>query len=206
MQFDNVVSPPHPFIRQNMIVGAMGIPGTLAAMAWVHQRWSTRALNIFGFFLFVVVCLAFAIASRAGASPQLRFTLFCILYAVLNFGPNVATFVLPTEVFPTEVRATFFGLAAGCGKVGALIGSGVFGPIQRMAGVDAVYFVCAAVSTLGMLVTWAFVPSQRARPSDSTSPLASEDAHALDAVGEDTDHADESSRSLGLPVRNVNRS
>ena len=47
--------------------------------------------------------------------------LFLFLYGCTfffsNFGPNVTTFVLPAEVFPTEVRATLHGFAAAMGKV-----------------------------------------------------------------------------------------
>ena len=41
----------------------------------------------------------------------------------IGFGPNLATFVFPTVVYPIEIRATMHGLSAGCGKTGALIGA-----------------------------------------------------------------------------------
>jgi nitrate/nitrite transporter NarK len=42
-----------------------------------------------------------------------------ISYFFTEFGPNVTTFVLPGEVFPTRVRATGHGISAGIGKLGA---------------------------------------------------------------------------------------
>ena len=58
----------------------------------------------------------------------------------------------------TYPRATFFGLSAGMGKVGALIGSASFSSIQSAVGLDGVYYVCAGVSLLGAIVTVVFIP------------------------------------------------
>lgn len=43
-----------------------------------------------------------------------------------NFGPNTTTFVIPGEIYPTEVRATCHGLSAACGKLGAATGAYFF--------------------------------------------------------------------------------
>ena len=48
-----------------------------------------------------------------GASSGVKFFFFSLLIFSLNWGVNVSTYVLPAEVFPTAVRATFFGLSAG---------------------------------------------------------------------------------------------
>ena len=38
-----------------------------------------------------------------------------------QFGPNATTWLLPGEVFPTDIRATCHGISAATGKVGALV-------------------------------------------------------------------------------------
>ena len=38
-----------------------------------------------------------------------------------QFGPNATTWLLPGEVFPTDIRATCHGISAAVGKVGALL-------------------------------------------------------------------------------------
>ena len=35
-----------------------------------------------------------------------------------QFGPNATTWLLPGEVFPTDIRATCHGISAAVGKVG----------------------------------------------------------------------------------------
>ena len=52
--------------------------------------------------------------------------LYCFANFFQNFGPNVTTFVIPGEVFPTRYRATGHGLSAACGKLGAIVAQVIF--------------------------------------------------------------------------------
>jgi hypothetical protein len=62
--------------------------------------------------------------------------LYCSANFFQNFGPNVTTFVIPGEVFPTRYRATGHGISAACGKLGAIVAQIIFyqkgGSIQTM--------------------------------------------------------------------------
>jgi hypothetical protein len=40
-----------------------------------------------------------------------------------NFGPNATTYIVPGEVFPTEIRATCHGISSAAGKLGAIVGN-----------------------------------------------------------------------------------
>ena len=86
-----------------------------------------------------------------------------LLYALLYgsfWATKVTTYVLPTEVFPSQLRSSFFGLSAGMGKVGALLGGATFVPIADSSaayGYTEVFLACAAVALLGLLITHAFV-------------------------------------------------
>lgn len=62
------------------------------------------------------------------------------------------------------MRATFFGLAAGCGKVGALLGAAAFGPIADAIGIEGVYWCCAALALLGVVTTLSLIPLPTAAP------------------------------------------
>jgi PHS family inorganic phosphate transporter-like MFS transporter len=52
--------------------------------------------------------------------------LYCLANFFQNFGPNVTTFVIPGEVFPTRYRATAHGFSAACGKLGAIVAQTIF--------------------------------------------------------------------------------
>lgn len=51
-----------------------------------------------------------------------------------NFGPNVTTFVLPAEVFPTRHRAKAHGIASASGKLGAIIATFAFNALADVGG------------------------------------------------------------------------
>ena len=49
------------------------------------------------------------------------FIFYCIAGFFENFGPNVTTFVIPGETFPTRYRSTAHGISAASGKLGSII-------------------------------------------------------------------------------------
>src|SRR5205823_2158873 len=57
-----------------------------------------------------------------GANTPLVFLGFALFNLMVNLGPNATTYLLPAELFPTELRASGHGLAAASGKVGAAVG------------------------------------------------------------------------------------
>ncbi|KAK1741600.1 inorganic phosphate transporter [Skeletonema marinoi] len=63
-------------------------------------------------------------------SESLSSTTLVIIYLGSSFfgqcGPNCTTFLIPAEVFPTEMRTVCHGISASAGKLGALIASILF--------------------------------------------------------------------------------
>jgi MFS transporter, PHS family, inorganic phosphate transporter len=76
-----------------------------------------------------------------------------ISYFFAEFGPNVTTFVLPGELFPTRLRATGHGISAGVGKLGAFIGVFLFPVLQHALGLRGTLLLTAGISVLGALLT-----------------------------------------------------
>ena len=62
--------------------------------------------------------------SNHQSNAQAFVTFYC-LANFFNFGPNVTTFIIPGEIFPTRYRSTAHGITAACGKLGfvPLVGS-----------------------------------------------------------------------------------
>jgi nitrate/nitrite transporter NarK len=81
---------------------------------------------------------------------------FFVFNTLMNMGPNSTTFLLPAEVFPTRMRATGHGFAAGCGKVGASIGIVILPYVQDDLGVTGVAFLMSGVAALGLIITLIF--------------------------------------------------
>merc|ERR1712110_170335 len=105
--------------------------GCLLAIVLLPCMGSKR-LNVWGFFLLASNFTALAVVW--GVSPKskaIMFALFCSLQFMLNFGPNVGTYVLPAICFPTQIRSTFHGMSATGGKLGAPLGALSFEPISE---------------------------------------------------------------------------
>jgi len=67
-----------------------------------------------------------------------------------------SSFTLPPILFPTQLRATASGFAAGVAKIGATLGVFVLPILKGTFGVSAVLGMMAAVSVLGLAVTVIF--------------------------------------------------
>jgi nitrate/nitrite transporter NarK len=71
----------------------------------------------------------------------------------MNAGPNSTTFTLAPILFPTELRGTAGGFAAGVAKLGASLGVFLLPIVKQKFGVPSVLETVAAVSLLGLIVT-----------------------------------------------------
>lgn len=90
------------------------------------------------------------------------FSVYLCCYLCSNFGPNTTTFVIPGEIYPSEVRATCHGLSAACGKLGAATGAYCFPLLLNAAGsangMRYAMYACACIAYLGVIVTWLLIP------------------------------------------------
>ena len=78
---------------------------------------------------------------------------FIIFNLLMNAGPNATTFTLAPELFPTQLRSTASGFAAGCAKIGATLGIFILPTIKSSFGVPTVLAGMAVISLLGLLIT-----------------------------------------------------
>ena len=74
----------------------------------------------------------------------------------MNASPNSTTFTLAPILFPTQLRGTASGCAAGVAKIGATLGVFVLPILKGKFGVPAVLAMMAVVSVLGLIVTVVF--------------------------------------------------
>jgi PHS family inorganic phosphate transporter-like MFS transporter len=78
---------------------------------------------------------------------------FGLSYFFVQFGPNMTTFVLPSEVFPVSMRTTGHGIAAGIGKLGAFIGVFLVPQLQNDIGLRGMLLVAGGAAILGFCLT-----------------------------------------------------
>jgi PHS family inorganic phosphate transporter-like MFS transporter len=140
----------------NAFVSLLALPGYFVAIYFIN-RLGRKKMAIQGFFFMGVLCLILAIFWD---DLQDQTVLFIILYGLTlffaNFGPNTATFVLPTEMYPTPIRSTCHGFSAACGKAGAAIGSFGFSiwVADESFGYDGAFYTFCAIAFVSIPLTW----------------------------------------------------
>ncbi|HUY51552.1 MAG TPA: MFS transporter [Streptosporangiaceae bacterium] len=128
------------------------VPGYALAIARL-DRIGHRRLQLLGF---AMMALCFAVI---GLVPGLTTAVapFLLVYGIsyffTEFGPNMTTFVMPSELFPVTMRATGHGISAGVGKLGAFIGVFLFPLLQTSLGLRGTLLLTAGISVLGLLLT-----------------------------------------------------
>lgn len=128
------------------------VPGYLLAVTKM-DRIGHRRLQYIGFSVMAVCFLVL------GAVPVLTqhvgpfLAILGLSYFFVQFGPNMTTFVLPSEVFPVSMRTTGHGVAAGIGKLGAFVGVFLVPVLQDHIGLRGLLAVAGGSAVLGCLVT-----------------------------------------------------
>ena len=91
-------------------------------------------------------------------SDRLSSTWLVVIYFGSSFfgncGPNCTTFLIPAEIFPTEMRTMCHGISASSGKLGALIASVLFNFISEKQ-----LFLCSGyASFIACCITFITIP------------------------------------------------
>lgn len=119
--------------EKQIIALGMGIPACICAILTLRAI-GIKKLQVWGFVFIavcfvVLACLFKPLSHGEMQNNNALFGVYCILLFSLSYGPNLTTYLLPAQTYPKEVRATFNGISAACGKLGAFTGVYVFGPM-----------------------------------------------------------------------------
>src|SRR5207248_5899215 len=117
-------------------------PGYVLAIARL-DRIGHRRLQIVGFAMMGLCFLVIAAVPGMTTMVAPFLLVYGVSYFFTEFGPNMTTFVLPSELYPVSVRAAGHGISAGVGKFGAFIGVFLFPLLQSSLGLRATLLVTA---------------------------------------------------------------
>ncbi len=129
------------------------VPGYILAIARL-DRIGHRKLQVVGFAMMAVCFLIIAIVPGMTTTVAPFLIVYGISYFFTEFGPNMTTFVLPSEIYPVSMRATGHGISAGVGKLGAFIGVFLFPVLQSSMGLRGTLLLTGGVSVLGLALTF----------------------------------------------------
>ncbi len=128
------------------------LPGYLLAISRM-DRIGHKRLQLIGFSVMAACFALLGIFEHLTTMVVPFLLVFGVSYFFVEFGPNTTTFVLPSEVFPVNMRTTGHGIAAGIGKLGAFVGVFVVPALQKSIGLRGMLLVAAAASVAGVLLT-----------------------------------------------------
>jgi MFS family permease len=151
-----------------ILFALFAVPGYILALLTI-DRIGHRRLQWIGF-LGMAGCFALI-----GFIPRMTHLIapFLLVYGIsyffTEFGPNVTTFVIPTEVFGVGERTTGHGIAAGVGKLGAFLGVFLFPLLNSALGLGGVLIFCSGLGVAGSLLT-RVLPEKSGQSLDTESP------------------------------------
>ena len=169
----------HRIALQLAIFAVAAVPGYALAIACM-DRIGHRRLQLTGFAM-MAACFGVIAAVPGLTTTVAPFLLvYGVSYFFTEFGPNMTTFVLPSELYPAAMRATGHGISAGVGKLGAFIGVFLFPVLQSSLGLRGTLLLTAGISVAGLALTLVLPePARRSlddiaagagSPADASSP------------------------------------
>ena len=123
---------------------------------WLVPRLGRIRMQAIGFAGMAAGMLLLAVAvglTNSSLHIPLVFAGFIMFNLLMNAGPNSTTFTLAPILFPTQLRGTAGGFAAGVAKLGATLGVFLLPILKEKFGVPSVLGIVSAVSLLGLVVT-----------------------------------------------------
>jgi PHS family inorganic phosphate transporter-like MFS transporter len=154
----------------SVLMLAMAVPGYWLAVALI-DREGRKKIQAVGF---LMMGLLFLLISALGpamlkASSLLFFFVYGLTFFFTNYGPNTTTYVYPTELYPTSIRATGHGIASTSGKLGAAISTLIFPLLIKSIGEFALIGVLGIIALAGFLITLFLLPETKRKPLSETS-------------------------------------
>jgi MFS transporter, PHS family, inorganic phosphate transporter len=128
------------------------VPGYVLAIARL-DKIGHRRLQLTGFAMMALCFLVIAVIPGMTTAVVPFLLVYGVSYFFTEFGPNMTTFVMPSELYPVSMRTTGHGISAGVGKLGAFIGVFLFPVLQTSLGLRGTLLLTAGVSVAGLALT-----------------------------------------------------
>lgn len=148
------------------IFACFALPGYFFAAKYV-DKIGRKPLQMLGFGFMAVCYLAIAWIPNLQSMIPMFILIFGLSFFFVNFGPNTTTFLIPSEIYPTNIRARAHGLSAAFGKVGAFIGAFFLPILLHSIGLSDMMSILAIVCVLGVFATL-LVPEMKGRSLDES--------------------------------------
>lgn len=139
-----------------LVTSLAGVAGCFVAMPLLKGA-SSRTIQLWGFALTAIMGLV--TGALLGRKELLIQVMMAQVVGAVGLAlVGVTTYMVPSEHFPTVVRATCVGVAAASGKVGAAVGTAIYPLAVATLGLQAVMFATSLVMLAACAATVALIP------------------------------------------------
>mmetsp|Transcript_8260 Transcript_8260/g.16480 ORF Transcript_8260/g.16480 Transcript_8260/m.16480 type:complete len:642 (-) Transcript_8260:64-1989(-) len=151
-------------LEYSLLNSSVALVGLYGAAFVIDEPWmGRRRLQSLGFLAMFILFLICGVAYNDLSKPEYTSWFQALYYLTTffgQFGPNATTWLLPAELFPTDVRSQAHGVAAAVGKLGALFGALLltYGNQGNTLTIKSIFLFCAACGFVGLVVTELFTP------------------------------------------------
>ncbi|KAI0117224.1 phosphate permease [Daldinia grandis] len=157
-----------------IIVLAGAVPGYWVSVATLDTL-GRKTIQMGGFIILTILFVIMGFAYNHLSSNGLL-AIYVLAQFFFNFGPNMTTFIVPGEVFPTRYRSTSHGISAASGKIGSIIGQGAISILRTHGAtkdhpdpwMDHVLEIYALFMLLGIFTT-VFIPETKRKTLEELS-------------------------------------
>lgn len=128
------------------------VPGYILAAKYV-DRIGRKSLQMCGFLVMSVCYTLIALIPHVTQELVIFILIFGLSFFFVNFGPNTTTFLIPSEIYPTSIRARAHGISAAVGKLGAFAGAFILPTVLHVQGLAFTIAMMSYVALAGALMT-----------------------------------------------------
>ncbi len=144
-------------VEMTTIINFFILPGFLFGLLLV-RKMNHGNMMTWGFILSALGMAVLLWAYLAHLPLWVSIVSFVTFEMALNAGPHLATFIIPTQIYPVAYRGAGDGMAAMFGKVGAILGVFLMPVLLETGGIKLVLIVCIVVMTLGAFISGVLTP------------------------------------------------
>ncbi len=150
-----------------LIFLVFALPGYICSI-FLIDKIGRKFIQIVGFAVMGTSFFILGIVPGVEHHFSLFLTFYGLSYFFTEFGPNTTTFVMPSELFPTEYRATGHGFSAGIGKLGAFAGVFLFPITTKSIGLSGTLILVSIIAFAG-IVTTLLLPEPKGKSLENIS-------------------------------------